>query len=97
MYQAESDKLTAYWVDRMEEATVNTLASDVYEDFVAWCSRNRYAAEGKRAFLADLRTHGVLRDFGKVDGVRRRSVVHGYVIRREPSFIDEGGVHMEIV
>ena len=97
MYQAEADKLSAYWVDRMEEATVNTLASDVYEDFVAWCSRNRYAAEGKRAFLADLRTHGVLRDCGKVDGVRRRSVVHGYVIRREPSFIDEGGVHMEIV
>lgn len=96
-YQGEADKLSAYWVDRMEEATVNTLASDVYEDFVAWCARNHYAAEGKRAFLADLRTHGVLRDFGMVGGVQRRSVVHRYVIRREPSFIDEGGVHMGIV
>ena len=96
-YQGEADKLSAYWVDRMEAATVNTLASDVYEDFVAWCSRNHYAAEGKRAFLADLRTHGVLRDFGMVSGVQRRSVVHGFIIKREPSFIDERGVHMGIV
>ena len=78
-YQDDSDKITRFFSEELEERPDSTEpASAVYDRFVSWCKRSGLYAESKQNFFQLLRGRGLLQKSGTVRGYTVRNVVTGY-------------------
>lgn len=79
-YRSASDKIGNFIQECLEESSKNCKAKDVYEEYQEWCKLNGYGVENKGNFFDDLKSKGLLSDFGKVEGNTYKNVVKGYEI-----------------
>lgn len=83
-YRQDSDKLGNFIAERLEAAkSMCTSIKLVYEEYMSWCKDNGYGTENKGNFIADLRTKGIYKASGTINGVTVRNVVDGYIISSE--------------
>ena len=80
-YRDSSDKLKAFFADRMTEDTrCIVTAKAVYEEYAQWCKDNGYGTENKSNFMDDLRSKNLLSPSGTIGGVTMRNVIKGFSI-----------------
>lgn len=84
-YKDKSDKLKAFFADRMTADPLYTVtAKSVYEAYAQWCKDNGFGCENKSNFLDDLRNKNLLSPSGTIGGVTMHNVIKGYTIDRIP-------------
>lgn len=80
-YKDKSDKLKAFFADRMTKNPQCTVtAKAVYEEYSKWCKDNGYGVENKSNFMDDLRNKNLLSPTGTIAGLTVRNVIKGYSI-----------------
>lgn len=79
MYVADSDKISNFLIDCMEEDANACLAvSEVYKKYTEWCAESHFQAESIRTFMSDLKTKSLWKATGTVIGKTVRNVIKGY-------------------
>lgn len=79
-YKLDMDKIRNFVNDCLIESSANTAVSDAYVRYSAWCHSNNYGVEGKRNFVADLKSKGLWSPSGTVRGRTIKNVILGYSI-----------------
>lgn len=83
-YQRRSDKIGNFIDECLERDDKRSVTvSSVYEEYKSWCISGGMGVDGKRSFIADLRSKNMVSDRGTVDGVSMFNVIKGYRIREE--------------
>ena len=78
-YMDNSDKLKAFFADRMIEDEYGTVqAKAMYDEYSQWCKDNGYGVDNKSNFYNDLRNKNLLFDTGTIGGLTFHNVVKGY-------------------
>lgn len=79
-YRSDSDKIGNFISECLTKAEKNIKAGDVYKKYAEWCSDAGYGTESKSNFFAELKTKGIFKKSGRVDGRPEKNVISGYVI-----------------
>ncbi|MCC8044021.1 MAG: phage/plasmid primase, P4 family [Clostridiales bacterium] len=79
-YQHDSDKLQKFIDECLIESKGNCKAGDAYKTYAEWCRSNGQGIESKGNFFSDLKTKGIFKDTGTVNGATVKNVIAGYVI-----------------
>lgn len=79
-YAADSDKLQKFIDDCLIKSEGNCKGADVYKAYEKWTNENGYGCESKGNFYSDLKTKGIFRASGRVNGMPCKNIVHGYAI-----------------
>jgi putative DNA primase/helicase len=83
-YANNSDKIQLFLDDTLEKCPGNNLSiKEVYEKYESWCDSNGLYAESKQNFIGELKTKGVFKPQGTVNGRTVKNIVAGF------QFIDE--------
>lgn len=88
-YKVQSDKIGNFINEVLERSEQNSKAGDVYKSYSEWCKSNGYGAENKGNFFAELKSKGIFRPKGTVNGKTVCNVVIGYIIS---DWIEAGGI-----
>jgi putative DNA primase/helicase len=79
-YRSQSDKIGNFISESLEKSSRNSKAGDVYRKYQEWCLSNGYGAENKQNFFAELKSKGLFKALGTVNGQSVKNVVIGYII-----------------
>ncbi len=80
-YASESDKIQRFLNDCLESNPKKNASGTVaHKKYIEWCNNNGYSADGKSVFFSSLRSKGLLKEHGTVDGTTQRNVISGYEI-----------------
>lgn len=79
-YQSQSDKIGNFMSEVLITSSKNSKAGDVYKAYQSWCQVNGYGQESKGSFFAELKTKGIYKPSGTINGKTERNVVVGYEI-----------------
>lgn len=77
-YQLSNDKLEIFISECLEKSEKNSKASEIYEIYKNWLSKNGYPIETKQQFFSHLRTKNIFSAQGTVNGKTIRNIVIGY-------------------
>ena len=79
-YQLQSDKIGNFINEVLKKSERNSKAGDIYKVYSDWCRSNGYGVENKGNFFAELKTKGLYKPTGTVNGCTVKNVVIGYDI-----------------
>ena len=79
-YRSQSDKLGSFIGECLIKSQKNSKAGDIYKRYQDWCVSNGYGAENKGNFFAELKSKGIFKTTGTIDGQTVKNVVAGYII-----------------
>ncbi|MDR2728719.1 MAG: hypothetical protein LBB56_06255 [Chitinispirillales bacterium] len=79
-YRQDSDKISNFFKDCMQQSSFNSKMSDVYSRFVDWCRENGYGVENKGNFIDEIKTKSYYAKSGTVDGKSYKNVIKGYTV-----------------
>ena len=84
-YRESSDKVAMFFSECMEESDGNSGAGAVYQRYASWCSANGFGVDSKSSFFDTLKSKGLFRERGYVNGKSVRNIVPGFsIIEEEP-------------
>lgn len=90
-YAESSDKIQSFINDCLiEKRECNLSIKDVYAKYEEWCKDCGFCCENKSNFISDIKTKGIFKSSGTINGKTCKNIIHGYdfLIDFEDSYTD---------
>lgn len=78
-YAGSADKLQLFTGDCLVSCDGRNIPIKIlYDRYTDWCSKNKLQIDNKSSFISNIKSKGLYRPTGTVDGKTVRNVMHGY-------------------
>lgn len=87
-YKNDSDKIGGFITECLiEKPDKNIKLKDVYAEYEKWCTDNGFGVENRNNFTSEMKSKGLYKTSGTVNGKTCRNIIKGFVIAADETFI----------
>lgn len=87
-YKNDSDKIGCFITECLiEKPDKNIKLKDVYAEYEKWCTDNGFGVENRNNFTSEMKSKGLYKTSGTVNGKTCRNIIKGFVIAADETFI----------